>query len=531
MGAMTSSPRVRGAAAWGLAAVCAAGVAALLAATAEGVGVTPDSTVYISLARRWLTAFGFAPPAASSIGRVSAEIPPVYPAVLSAVSLLTRQDPVQSARWLGAVLIAANLGAFGALVRRFVPGRPQLWVLGPLLMLGVPDFLVAHSNVWTEPLFLLLLTLGFLALDMYLTTARPAHLMAAVAIGAVASLTRFAGPALVGASCAAILRWGPGTPRRRALSAAAMTLALAPMLIWSIAVPGYRGLALHLPSFEYFTTGWDTVAPWVVPAALPLSAGSRRIAAAGLVGVMLLASACGALRNERSESGSHLPGSLWLFTWLYLLLLLLTRMLWDAANFLEGRLLSPLIVPAAALAVTVLDRVRSAERQIASPAAWLQAVRGASWLLAVGWTVAAGLTSVAWIVRVHETGQWYNSRSWRQSPTMLAVRGLPASAVLISNGNDAIVAVTGRPSLRVPDRTNPATLEPSPEYEAAMAKLYDRLRAGAFLVYLDVVGRERPYIPGEAEILRTWDLSLVTDTEDGAIYRARPKADARAETK
>lgn len=48
------------------------------------------------------------------------------------------------------------------------------------------------------------------------------------------------------------------------------------------------------------------------------------------------------------------------------------------------------------------------------------------------------------------------------------------------------------------------------------------------VVYLDAVGRARPYMPDEADMLRMWDLALALDTDDGAIYRARQSANAEA---
>src|SRR5687767_13052410 len=88
--------------------VClAAPVIAVSAATRWGVGITPDSIAYIAGARSVLSGDGFAMPGAEPAPIT--HFPPFYSFILAAIGVIG-PDPLTVARWLGALVFAANVG-------------------------------------------------------------------------------------------------------------------------------------------------------------------------------------------------------------------------------------------------------------------------------------------------------------------------------------------------------------------------------------------------------------------------------------
>ena len=92
-----------------------------------GVGVSADSTGYIGVAREWLSRLGF-----SFYGGPGADFPPLYSALLALGSLITREDPLETARWMNALVFTINIVGVGLILRRLCPGRLgyRCWVQG-----------------------------------------------------------------------------------------------------------------------------------------------------------------------------------------------------------------------------------------------------------------------------------------------------------------------------------------------------------------------------------------------------------------
>ena len=136
-------------------------------ATRWGIGLTPDSTVYIGAARNIVRKLGLVHPP----GTPMTHYPPLYPLTLASASVFGT-DPLHSARWIHGFLFAANTGVLGYLFYR-ASGRSIIgWSLGSILFITSPVMLIIHARAWSEPLFVSWTLLSLIALAGFLETDR-----------------------------------------------------------------------------------------------------------------------------------------------------------------------------------------------------------------------------------------------------------------------------------------------------------------------------------------------------------------------
>jgi hypothetical protein len=537
--------------------LCSIAAAVVLYATSTGVGVSPDSTAYLALARGWLEPLDLAPLRGPSSS--SAYFGPLYPASLAVASVVIQQDPMLAARWINAVVLPANLLLVGLILQRAVPAASAIHWLGALLFLTAPDLLVIHTMAWSEPIFLTLVMLGVLALDAYLGSEPRSNqdrelgggsawlLRAVTLVAAAACLQRFAGAALVLTVMVAICLWGRGRAWWRMLRASGVgAIALMPTLVWAMYYPDFRGFGVHPLTLTWLVTGWHMLTQWWIPANVPVTDATRSwIAFAALVAGGLVAGRSSLLVDRTGPPVSRLAGILGLFLLCYAIVIAVAASFWDASLTPIRRYFAPFWVSGILLVMMAVGRAGWSNPKSLAPAPrspapgpWplIVGVRGSPIgariaragiaSLALAWALATLLEVSTWAVRTHRDGQGYNSRSWQQAAIIEAIRALPEGTFLVSNGDDAIAAVAGRRAARLPDKVNPGTLVANPNYDVRMDTLHGRLkREGGLVVFLNQLAKERFYIPNEADLLDAWDLVPVVRFSEGAIYRPRSGAE------
>lgn len=499
-------------------ATCLAAVEVVRRVTVFGIGLSPDSTVYIAAARRILADVAIAPTLlGTGQGIGVASIGPGYPVALAAASIVLRMDPMHAARWLNLALLPLVLLLSGMLIGRAAPGARWAPWLGMLALLVSWESIEPFAMAWTEGLFLVLLLLSFWCLDRAVLDGRRRWLAALAFTTALLCLVRFSGVAMVGTAMAGLVVWGRGAVWRRAVTAGGLGIvALAPMLAWSATAPGFRRLAVHVPDASWWMLGWRVVRSWIVPRSTPIVPPGRDVLAAViLVGLVLVLS--GALvrqwRGRRQAVDSRIPEWLAMHLVIYGALLFLSRAFWDGGVALDSRMLLPVRVTSVLLVFIGVGRVPL------SSGAW---VRPMALTVAALWAFAVAADARTWFSRAMVEGLGYTSPRWRESAVLQAVRALPPDTFLVSNGNDAIVTLTGRASARLPDRVNPSTLVAERGYSAAMRSLENRLRQRrGIIVDLNALHAARWYIPAEADLRALWDLEEVFRGDDGALFRLR----------
>ena len=192
-----------------------------------GLGFSTDSVSYIASARSLAAGHGVI----SSSGSPLIVQPPLYPATLAVVSILSGVDAPAAARYLNAVLLCFIIWATGYLVLRLL-SHPAVAMLGILSIFFSVPFHNVSLSAWSEPLFIFFSLLCIVFLSRYVRRPRPLSLILFIMMATAASLTRYIGVIFIAIGCLSIITLGQGDMRRRLQDAAFSLASVAPLLLW-----------------------------------------------------------------------------------------------------------------------------------------------------------------------------------------------------------------------------------------------------------------------------------------------------------
>jgi hypothetical protein len=204
IGRMFDRPRARICLTLGACAVLGGGV--LLHSSRWGLGVSPDSVVYIGAARSLLASHGFSLPAESALFSPITHYPPLNSSLLAITSVVAA-DLLDGAIWLNVAVFSTNIYLSGFLLFAAL-GSWQLALLGSLFTLTGFPLAQVHTMAWSEALFIMLELLSILLLLRYLEKPRKRILLIASAVAGLSLLCRYAGFALLASGVIAILSLG-----------------------------------------------------------------------------------------------------------------------------------------------------------------------------------------------------------------------------------------------------------------------------------------------------------------------------------
>lgn len=507
-----------------LALLSVAGILMILIGTRWGVGIKPDSTVYIGTARSLLAGGGLIVPFAGMETTALTLHAPLFPTLLAGLGVLG-VDPLDGARWLNMVLFGANILLVGYVLYRVTGGASLTAIFGSVLLLTCVDIVRLHSVAATEPLFYLVSLLGvFLLAGSY---ERPWLLPASAASVALATLTRYPGVALIVAGVVVLLLFDSGEPYRKRLAKAAIfaVISTLPIGLWVLrnlyvgGSAGGRELAFHPITIQHIVSALFNMSAWLVPPRIPGVPGVARhalvlaVVAAGLLLGVVLA-------RQRREDGSAtaqpfraFPALLVAFIASYAALLVVYITFLDQwRGALDQRIVSVIFTPSLLL---VLLKGNSLLR--AAQGRW--ALRTAVLLLCLAFAGTYMARAATVVARNHADGvDGYTSKRWRESEAIKWLKDFPAGVKVYSNGADAIYILSGRLAERIPLRVRPMSGFVNTNFASQLAAMEEQLQAGrAILVYFHTI-THRWYLPSEAELASTLRLRLVQRTADAAVY-------------
>jgi hypothetical protein len=159
-----------------------------------GIGVSPDSVIYISVAgnihdHALINDF---------TKNALMDFPAFYPIFLSGIMFLTGMDVVHFGPVLNGVMFGLVIYLSGWMMERFsFRSKWYKWILLSLIVFS-PCLLEVYSMLWSETLFLLLLLLFIICTRRYFGSHRVAALMLMAFIAGLACVTRYAGITLIG---------------------------------------------------------------------------------------------------------------------------------------------------------------------------------------------------------------------------------------------------------------------------------------------------------------------------------------------
>lgn len=491
---------------------------------------TPDSANYVSMAQSLLDTGEVR----DFSGNLVSGQPPLYPLLLAAAGLWSRNEVLAVVPWVNAALFASALAMFLHLARQVVAGVVWPWILAGAALLGFPLVLVALT-AWSELLYVNL-QLAFLLIAMRLVVdPRWVWVMALGVVAAAGTMTRYVGSTLVLAgSLVVFMCWGttpggsrpnavPGPdaavpargcrPSRWAVALAFVIASSLPVVLWcwrnhlaTGTVMGPRGASVFSwwQNCMYFS---GTVLGWLLPSRCQGWPYYMEVAAAVTVSGLLAVAVKGTRRLLLD------PGRPWvqmdsnrrrrilamLITGGVYSAFLIVSASTTAFDRLDDRLLCPLY-PLFLIGLALL------------PLRW-----GGS-VLVFGLLMASSFAKSFDLVRIVATG-WQDvpEAQWRRSELLMRLKAWPHGERLYSNVADYVYLVAGRqchlmPFKYVGHNTNEATGALTAESVAAM-------RGSHVAYYHEGGGVYRSFLFTVQELQEVLRMDLVEEFRDGAIYR------------
>jgi Dolichyl-phosphate-mannose-protein mannosyltransferase len=492
----------------------------LLQSARWGIGLSPDSVVYVGAARSLLAGAGFSMPGESALFSSITHYPPLYSSLLAVIAFLG-PDPLDGAMWLNVVIFGINIFLSGFLLFSALRSLRLAMIVSFLTLTAFPIVQV-HTMAWSESSFILFELLSILLLLRYLKDPLKQTLILAAAVAGLSLLCRYAGLALVATGILSILFFG-GRERRDKVSDALVFagIGLLPMVVW-VGRNWYLGgsmvnrtIAFHPIALEQLLdvpavlAGWFSLS-WVFGfyAGAPLVLGLMVVASLFSYGCLSKAEF---IDGRRAEAIVNVMGFVVI---IYLGILALSLAFLDAQMPLDSRTLSPIYVPSIICLIGLSIRFVFVSQCHCTVRLLIP--------IYVSLSLAAQLqVSLNWLQFNYQTGIGYAGREWRESQTLNRLKQEHSSKPLFSNAPDVLYTLLSKPAVMVPRKTHTATNLPNQEYASQISELARKLRQDdGLLIYFYGVGW-RWYLPAAEELERTLGLQALVRENDGVIYRAQ----------
>lgn len=485
----------------------------LLAATTGGIGIYPDSVMYIMMARSLLQGRGW------TLEGIPVEVfPPLYPSLLALTGLFGT-DPVSGARCLQAAIWAVNLFWIGCLTYRFSGKSLTAALFASILALGAVDLFAYHTVALSDGAFLLFFLPALLAIDRYLEGGSMGYLVCSALLTALAAVTRYAGIAAIAAGVLVILYLGRKPLRSRFVHALTFGLmSFAPAGLWMLRNMQYQhpmGRSFDLHGFlgEPEVSGlFHAASAWFFQWKIE-DAWWMTIPLFMLLGLLTLWN----WRPDPNRTGEEALRARLIMTYmaLYVILLILSAAFFQADLFRDSsRLMMPFHILFLVLVIT------SAHQWLKRTGNLLTRIVAAIVCSAIAFLVLT--TGVQYARKISGDGQGYAAKAYRNSEVIARTRSIPPDVTVYTNLELPIVLYTGRIPYMIPLKINNSTQRPNETYGAEMKSMAADIRdSSALLVYF----KRTPgwyVLPTLEEIRETVPLRSIAELNDGGLYEAIP---------
>jgi hypothetical protein len=488
----------------------------------SGVGVSPDSVIYLSAADSFAAGSGLKPIAfhySPNVpgGEPLVSFPPVYPLLLS-LSSIPNINRMGGVRALHSLLFAANILLVGLIVY-LVTARSLLAALvGVLLFVSSAHILEIHTMAWSEPPFILFILLAALLLMRHLATRKYLLLVGASLSAGLAITTRYAGLTILPPVIITIVFLDDAPLRSRIRKCLIIVgLGIFPLALWLLRnrlvadSATNRSLAFHpLEHSDFNAMGNALVELWV-----PFSSSAYiKIIFLFFGACLVLTGIVMAFKSRRCEQSEKINAAMQMFTAVfittYLLFLCAYNSFMDPAVDLSTRVLSPVYAPAIILVICVTYKLSRLGTRVPLWRGFL--------VLSFALIVIKAKHAVAFAAERHNDGSGYASRAWAGSRSIEYLRNSSQVRTLYSNGIDAVYFLTKKKALRIPAKIDPTTGKRNLDFERDINSMRNELfQNRAVLVYLDKV-TWRWYLPTKDELNYVYKLPILIQLDDGTIY-------------
>jgi hypothetical protein len=459
--------------------VLVAVLSVFLAATRTGIGISPDSTVYLDGARSIADGAGYVHSTQIFEENAIKHFPPLYSTLLAGTEVVGI-GVISGARLVNGVLLTATTALLYLLVLRSTRGSHVAAALAGVAFGLSFSIVQVTSRALSESPFLFIVVAWGLAAHYLARDASPHNRAFLVVLTALAPLVRYAGYAFIVALPVVLLLLDRPRGRRGVRRAFVLTLlAATPAVLWALRNalaegPEQRKLGSHLPSLSKVREGIDVVAGWVFPTPIPSDARPWLLLAL-VIGVGIVAGVhARRIAPWIRDVAAQAPGAvaLTVFGVAYLMVLTITISFIDGGSYFSFRELAPVFV------VFLVDAAVAATR---SPRT-VQAVAFAAASVVVGFYAVQTGDEVR-AAPIRERG--LTASFFARSKLLDVARQMNNGTTIYSDGADLIFANTGLTNVRnVPRRYSRLVEAENPGFDAEVRRMGADVLAGRDVIIM-----------------------------------------------
>ncbi|MBT3321050.1 MAG: phospholipid carrier-dependent glycosyltransferase [Anaerolineae bacterium] len=426
----------------------------LAISTPHGLGLTDDAISYIASSRALLAGDGFTRIWLATGLKPITHWPPFYPFSLAFISTILKTDPYRSARVLNILVFGANAGVLALFGYKMTKSQ-FMGVLLSILFLSNTAFLRLHAQALSEPLYILISLVAFLAFyEAFKSDAKKelTWLFITGIITGITYITRYAALSLIATFIVAILILFP-TWKKRLLSLGYFLAGVLPfVLAWSLrntlvgGTATNRAILWHPITLENAQRGLKSFFLFFLPRFEP----PEYFILAAIFLLILLSLLLWVLPNgiryflkpKENKRPEILPFITVLYIFSYLGSLMVSLAFFDAATPLNDRILSPvylaLLIILLYFAHKLFEQGKITSRILVTS-------------LILFLLITSFISQNRTVAELQETATGFASWRWNESTVMEAIRNLPDEIITYTNQPPAVYFWTGRAPLRLWD--------------------------------------------------------------------------------
>lgn len=504
--------------------------AVFLATYRYGPGLSHDSAAYVYAARslmdgKGLLYFGYGTP--------FIQWPPLYPILLSLAGKLGC-DVITGARFINSSIFGLIVYFTGRWMAKGIKSKSLALAGSAGIILSVP-LLQVSSFVWSEPVFILLIILFLTGMERFLNKQRYSTLILCSVYVALACLARYAGVAAAATGIILLLLQNKRFLKKLSDAIVFGVISGLPLLIWilrNLAVSGtpmgHRTPSSLNLSQNLFKT-LETMLSWIIPTPSInglLQAGINILVKVSILTLLLAAAAAiitvVVLNSRNAWKRINLLD--WLqknylrimpaavFVTVYIIYINMSASA-VAMDSIGDRLMSPLIIPLAVLAVLFIDNLPLILYRyfISRKFAYVLLALTVIWLI-----YPFARTYLYLNEAIHNGAGIYSTSKWKESGLVnrisleLGKSAEHQQTIVYSNYPDAVYLMTGVFSQYTPKKTGPR--------EYGLESFAGKIKQGksSYLAWFKRDSGSLIYSVDELRVFFT--VNTVYETGDGTLY-------------
>lgn len=472
-----------------------------------GVGLTPDSLIYIRIAESLAT---------GNAADSSQHYPPLYSFLLFLPSVVV-DDTLISARWIQILIFLSTIISLAVMLKR-ITDQGTGWVfIGIFVIFTAPHLFSIYMMAWSEPLFLLLTLAGFYFLAHFISNQKKSILIWSAVFFALAFSTRYVGIVPIGTAILGLIIFSKKHWSERLKNAGFFTfLSLLPMLLWIIwgqvtQEPGIpRVFAYHPISIEKLSSGIEEMLGWFYLS----STTSWVLLSIFLISYIFLTVSCRTADSSQLTVAEIFKKILFLFVPLYLIFLVISISFFDAHTPLDSRILIPVYFFLMIALILGLSSITAGTSfcRIFNISAFLV-------VLILSFVQITHLQSL--VTYFSTNGVGFLSRQWVESDTLAYVRNEQTGRRLIyTNAPEIIEIHLKRKSKFLPQRESATSKKINENFQNSLHQLQQEFKdKDAILIYFYAFSY-RTYLPSLAELSANMDMDILYKGKDGIVLQA-----------